>query len=78
MKIIKKTDFFKKSVCWNYFTKVNNRRKIKKHQAGDEKIVDTKLNRWSTDYNLISWTNLTLFDEYLEMGKRERDKRKLF
>jgi hypothetical protein len=23
---------------------------------------------WEYDFNLISWTNLTLFDEYLEMG----------
>lgn len=24
---------------------------------------------WNEDYNLMSWTSLSLFDEYLEMGK---------
>jgi len=25
--------------------------------------------RWKEDYHLINWDSLTLFDEYLEMGK---------
>jgi hypothetical protein len=28
--------------------------------------------QWAKDYGLIKWTNLTLFDEYLEMSKTSR------
>ena len=29
---------------------------------------DKKQTLWQKDYDLMSWSKLTLFDEYLEMG----------
>ncbi|CAF0848775.1 unnamed protein product [Brachionus calyciflorus] len=38
-----------------------------RHSSGDSKNNKKDKKRWFDDYNLMSWTNLTLFDEYLEM-----------
>jgi hypothetical protein len=42
----------------NYWTRMTSSARKKKHMEP---------RKWSNDYNLMSWTNLTLFDEYLEM-----------
>lgn len=39
--------------------------------TGSRKKNGFKSTRWSEDYHLMSWTNLTLFDEYLEMGNNK-------
>jgi len=66
-----------KRVVWNCFTKTKRRCKAKnetKHDGdGDHhnQISNENMHastRCYNDYNLMSWTNLTLFDEYLEMG----------
>ena len=48
-----------KRLAQNYFNRnfANNRHKSSKKP-------------WTNDFNLMDWTSMTLFDEYLEMGKR--------
>ena len=74
---------FLKRLGWNYFNKITNKRKSRNstkrkdfdfnlkelsYQASSNLNTSQPTHRWSKDLNLISWTNLTLFDEYLEMG----------
>lgn len=44
----------------NYWTRMS---------SGSSKKNGFKSTRWNEDFNLMSWTHLTLFDEYLEMGQ---------
>lgn len=34
--------------------------------------------QWEKDYKLLNWTHLTLFEEYLEMGKKIMEHKLLF
>jgi hypothetical protein len=50
----------------NYWSRIKSRSTMKKKRRHNK---NNKEAQWKEDYNLMSWTHLTLFDEYLEMGK---------
>ncbi len=48
---------------WNRRTNTNTQHPNKNQKKSNAETL------WNGDYNLMDWGSLTLFDEYLEMGK---------